>query len=111
MVLEKDVKVKLLKLSIENASSIVKTQQAFKVFYKTKKAPDKNTILDIDKNMEENGSVGRRVYSKRAKAVRTIENIKRINKKLEQMPHRSSRRLEKETGISRYTVKRILNDE
>ena len=27
------------------------------------------------------------------------------------MPHRSTGKLEKETGISRYTVRRILNDE
>ena len=109
--LEKDVKVKLQKLQIEKGRSVVKTQQAFKVFYKTKKAPGKNTILDIAENMEENGSVGRRVYSKRAKTVRTPENINKIKKKFDYSPNRSSRRLGKETGISRHTVRRILNDE
>ena len=89
----------------------MKTQQAFKVFYKTKKAPDKNTALQIAKNIVENGSVGKRVYSKRAKTARTPETIKRIKKILEHSPHRSSRILEKKTGISRYTVRRILNDE
>ena len=60
--------------------------------------------------MEENGSLDRRVYSKKAKTARTTENIKIIKNKLEHSPHCSSRRLEKETGISRYTVRRILND-
>ena len=67
-------------LLIEKGRSVAKTQHAFKVFYKTKKAPDKNTALDIVKNMEENGSIGRRVYSKRAKTARTPETIKRIEK-------------------------------
>ena len=102
--------MKLLNWYIENSISVVKTQWALKVFYKTKKAPDKNKILDIAINMEQNGCVGRRVYSKRAKTARTPENIKRIKKKLEHSPHCSSRRLEKETGISRYTVRRILNN-
>ena len=70
MVLEKAIKVKLLKLQIKKGKSVVKTQQAFKVFYKTK-----STALDTAKNMVENGYVGRRVYSKRAKTVRTPENI------------------------------------
>ena len=61
--------------------------------------------------MEENGSVGRKVYSKRAKTAKTLENIKRMKKKLEHSPHRPSGRLEKDTGISRYTVRTIFNDE
>ena len=90
MVMEKDVKVKLLKWYIEKRRN-VKTQRAFKVFYKAKKASDMNTTLDIAKNMEENGSVGRRVYSKRAKTTRTPESMKRIIKKLQHSPYRSSR--------------------
>ena len=35
MVLEKDVKVKLLKLQVEKGRSVAKAQQAFKVFYKS----------------------------------------------------------------------------
>ena len=54
-----------------------------------------NTALDKAKNMEENGSVDRRVYSKRDKAARTPENIKKIKKKLKHSPYRSSRILEK----------------
>ena len=60
--------------------------------------------------MDQNGCVGRRVYSKRAKTAGTPENIKRIKKKLEQSPNHSSGILEKETGISRCTVRRILNN-
>lgn len=111
MVLSQEVKVKLLYWYIENGRSIIATQRAFKVFYKSKKAPSKHTINDIIKNMDQNGSVGRRDYTKRANTVRTPENIKRIKRKLDESPHRSSRRLEKETGIDRCTVRRILNDD
>ena len=87
MVLEKEVKIKLLYWYIENGRSVAKTQRAFKVYYKTKKAPQRNTILDIVKNMDENGAIGRREYTERAKTVRTPENIKKIKKKLEDSPH------------------------
>ena len=51
-------------------------------------APDEKTALHIARNTEENGSVGRRVYSKRAKTARIPENIKRLKKKFELSPHR-----------------------
>ena len=54
-----------------------------------------------------NGCVGRKPYSTRYKAVRTIESNRKMKKKLEDSP----RRLEKETGINRCTVRRILNDD
>ena len=90
---------------------LLKLNRLLKFSTRLKKAPDKNTVLDIAKNMKENGSAGRRVYSKRAKTARTPENIRRIKKNLEHSSHRPSRRLEKKTGISRYTIRRILNDE
>lgn len=45
MALEKDAKVKLLFWYLENGRSIVKTQRAFKRYYKTNKAPDRNLAL------------------------------------------------------------------
>ena len=54
-----------------------------------------------------NGCVGRKPYSTRYKALRTPENNRKMKKKLEDSP----RRLEKETGINRFTVRRILNDD
>ena len=111
MVLPQEVKVKLLFWYVENGRSVAKTQRKFKVHYQRKKAPDRNSILDIVKNMEENGSVGRRTYSERAKTARTPENIRKIKAKMTDSPHRSARRLEKETAISRTTVRRILLDD
>ena len=40
------------------------------VHYKKKKTPDRNTILDIVKNMKENGSVGTKVQKKRSNTSR-----------------------------------------
>ena len=82
MVLPQEVKVKLLFWYVENGRSVAKTQRKFKVHYQRKKAPDRNSILDIVKNMEENGSVGRRTYSERAKTARTPENIRKIKAKM-----------------------------
>ena len=92
MVLPQEVKVKLLFWYVENGRSVAKTQRKFKVHYQRKKAPDRNSILDIVKNMEENGSVGRRTYSERAKTARTPENIRKIKAKMTDSPHRSARR-------------------
>ena len=39
-------------------------------------SPDKNTALNMAKNIEENGSVGRKVYSKIAKTARTLKTSK-----------------------------------
>ena len=106
MAIETNFKGKLVKLYFENAKSIVKTPRAFKCFYNTKKVPARNSILCIVKRMIMNDCIGRKRYSTRYKAVRTSENGK-MKKKLEDSP----RRLEKETGINRCTVRRILNDD
>ena len=42
---------------IENGQIVISTQQKFRLHYRKKKAPDRNTILDIVKNMKDNGSV------------------------------------------------------
>ena len=107
MALETNVKVKLVKWYFENAKSIVKTPRTFKCFYNTKKAPARNLILYIVKKVIMNGCVGRKPYSIRYKAVRTPENNRKMKKKLEDSP----RRLKKETGINRCTVRRILNND
>ena len=107
MALETNVKGKLVKWYFENAKSIVKTPRAFKCFYNTKKAPARNSTLYIVKKMIMNGCVGRKPYSTRYKAVRTPKNNGKMKKKLEDSP----RRLEKETGINRCTVRRIPNDD
>ena len=106
MALETKVKAKLVKWYFENAKSIVQTLRAFKCCYNTKKAPARNSILYIVNKMIMNGCVGRKSCSTRCKTVRTPEN-KKMKKKLEDLP----RRLEKETGINRCTVRRILNDD
>ena len=107
MALETNVKVKLVKWYFENAKSIVKTARAFKRFYNTKKAPARISILYVVKKMIMYGCVGRKSYSTRYKAVMTPENNRKMKKKFEDLP----RRLEKETGINRCTVRRVLNDD
>lgn len=111
MSLQQDVKVKLLYWYIENGRSVVSAQRAFKVHYKTLKAPARNTIMNIVKRMEEGGTVGNRKRKGPKKTVRTPENIQKIKKKLTDSPHRSTRRLSAETAISRSSVRRILNDD
>ena len=93
MPLQQEVKVNLLYWYIENGRSVVKTQRAFKVYYKTKKAPTRNTINDIVKKMEESGSVCKRPQKARQMTARTSENIGKIRKKMTDSPHSSSRRL------------------
>ena len=68
--LTQGVKLKLLFWYIENGRSVISTQQKFRLHYKKKKAPDRNTILDIVKNMKENGSVGIKVQKKRSNTSR-----------------------------------------
>ena len=82
MAIETNFKGKLVKWYFENAKSIVKTPRAFKCFYKTKKAPARNSILYIIKRMIMNGCVGRKPYSTKYKAVRTPENNGKMKKKL-----------------------------
>ncbi|KAI6661155.1 hypothetical protein LOD99_10177 [Oopsacas minuta] len=77
----------------------------------TLKAPARNTIMNIVKRMEEDGTVGDRKRKRPKKTVRTPENIQKIKKKLADSPHRATRRLSAETAISRGLEKRILNDD
>ena len=105
--METNVKGQLVKWYFENAKSLVKTPRAFKCFYNTNNAPARNSILYIVKRMIMNGCVGIKPCSTRYKAVRTPENNGKVKKK----PEDSPRRLEKETGINRCTVRRILNDD
>ena len=108
MALETNVKVKLIKWYFENAKSIVKTQRAFKRFYSTKKAPARNSTLYIVKKMNMNGCVNlTQPDIKLSGCLKTSEK----QKIFDDSPHRTSRRLEKETDINRSTVRRILNDD
>ena len=97
MGLTQGVKLKLLFWHIENGRSVISTQQKFRLHYKKKKASDRNTILDIVKNMEDNGSVVIKVQKKRPNTSRTPENIEKFKRKMTDSPHRSSRRLSAES--------------
>ena len=106
MVLETNFKVKVVKWYFENAKSIDKTQRACKLFYNTKKAPARKSILYIVKKMAVLVENLTQPDIKLSGRLKTSENLK----KFEDSQHRASRRLEKETGINRCTVRRILND-
>ena len=55
--LETEMKVNIMKWYYENVKSIVRTQSTFKRIYKCKTAPCGQTIRNLVKKFEENGSV------------------------------------------------------
>ena len=63
---------------IESSRSVVMTQRAFKTHYKTKKAPARNTIINIMKKMDTTGSINNRNPPGAEKPARTPEKILRI---------------------------------
>ena len=105
------VKTDIVKWFYENHKSIVNTQRAFKRNYGTKKSPSKNTIKDIVRKFEEKGSVHDRPRPGPGRCMRTPVNVQKIRSKLEESPHRSLKRLTRETGIKRSTVRRIILDD
>ena len=77
------------------------------------KAWSKTSINRLCKKIDADGTIARKPGSGRPKSVRTVQNIRRVSELIcsqEDNPqsHKSPREIEKETGISRRTVQRIV---
>ena len=100
----REQRTRIISWYYENRKCIIKTQRAYKINYGSKSTPATRTIKKMVQNFEEYGTVADKPRIGATKTVRTLENIKKIPKKLDDSPRRSQRRLSKETKISRSSV-------
>ena len=111
MPLEVKVKVDIVKWYYENRGSVINPQRAFKRKYDSKTAPARSTITEIVKRFEDTGSVLDRARPGPDFSQRTPQNVEKARKRLTDSPHRSIRRLSRESDLTYGTVCRILHDD
>lgn len=80
------------------------------------KAWSKTSLNRLCKKIDADGTIARKPGSGRPKSVRTVRNIRRVSELIcsqEDNPqsHKSPREIERETGISRRTVQRIVKQD
>ena len=105
------MKVSIVKWYYENIKSVVRTQRTFKRVYKCKTAPCGQTIRNLVKKFEEDGSVANKSAPGPVFTARTPHNIAKIQKKIEESPRHSQRMISRKKKISKSTVRRILVDD
>ena len=102
-------KAKVVQFYLES-KSIILTQRRFKVHFKTKSAPSRNTILSLTEKFLRVGSVKnlQKSFSGRKKWIRTAERVQSVRTLVNNDPRKSHRRLAQEAGCSSSTTQRIL---
>ena len=107
--LESKEKAKIVQFYLES-KSIILTQRRFKVHFKTKSAPSRNTILSLTEKFLRVGSVKnlQKSFSGRKKWIRTAERVQSVRTLVNNDPRKSHRRLAQEAGCSSSTTQRIL---
>ena len=81
-----DERTKLVWWSFENHKSVVNTQRAYKINYKTRDAPTSRTIGEVVKRFQEKGTVADRERCGLPKSMRTPQNIEKLRKKYKILP-------------------------
>ena len=87
--------------------SIKETQQAFLEKYPEIKAPAKHSVQNLVKKWRKTGSV-ENVKKQRPKLVRTPKVVSDIQQRISRSPHKSTRRLSQQVGLSQTTCQRVL---
>ena len=103
-------KIKLVELFFHQRF-LVKTQREFCKLYPERKAPTRRTITKLVKNFQSAGSVVDRARTGRPKVARSATNIEPVRRSVLQSPETSSRRRSQPLGLSRTTLRRVLNDD
>ncbi|CAG7728357.1 unnamed protein product [Allacma fusca] len=93
-------------LSIHQA--VIKTKEFYRENYPNGRCPCRETVLTIDRNFKDTGSVANKKPTGRPKTAQTPANIEKIKEKMEANHKLSTRRLARQMPISRTSCRRIL---
>ena len=80
------MKVSIVKWHYDNIKSVIRTQRTFKRVYKCKTAPCGQTIRNLVKKFEEDGSVANKSAPGPVFTARTPHNIAKSRRKLKNHP-------------------------
>ena len=103
-------RIKLVELFL-HYRTLVKTQREFCKLFPKRKAPQGRTITKLVKKFQSTGSVVDRARTGRPKAARSAANIELVRRAVLQSPETSTRRRNLQLGLSRTTLRRVLNDD
>ena len=113
MVLDKERSKRIVELFFKNNESITLTKRCYEA--ENRDSNEKIALMTVRRIIEkwrETGTVVHdRARSGRPMKGRSILNIKKIQRKLDDSPKRSARRMSRETGIPYGTVWRILRED
>nr|CAI5835285.1 unnamed protein product [Callosobruchus analis] len=104
-------RVEIVTLYIENSSSVVLTQRAYRRKYRGQRAPCDNIIRRLVSNFVEHGTVSDRQQDVRQRARRSTKLVEADKESVAQNPEMSYRRRAQQFGVSGTTLRRILKND
>lgn len=102
-------RTRVVKLFYENNGSIILTQRAYRQQFNVRDGPSPNSIRNIMRRFENQGSVGDLPKTGRPKNVTTNENRERVRESVRENPETSTRRRSTQLGIPRSSLRNILH--
>ena len=92
-------------------TSINETQRDFRIHFKTRISPTKNTIKSVIRKFEETGAVNDKPKTGRTKSVRTEDLIKRVATDITNDTKTSIRKRSSQLSIFWSSIQRILKSD
>lgn len=102
-------RIKIVVFYLESQRSVSQTQMKFRSFYNTRNSPSSLTIRTLVQKFEETGTVADSRRSGRPRSSRNSKIIGSVRKSVTEDPKTSTRKRCTQLGISRSSLRRILN--